>query len=75
MATKILCFQLLLVLNQKSAKVYLIVTYRINANPSCDITIFVKVAQNVPFLFAFFLKISETLKAHISGTEADINKR
>ena len=25
--------------------------------------------------FAFFLKISETLKAHISGTEADINKR
>ena len=27
------------------------------------------------FLFAFFLKISETLKAHISGTEADINKR
>ena len=27
------------------------------------------------FLFAFFLKISETLKPHISGTEADINKR
>ena len=27
------------------------------------------------FLFAFFLKISETLKAHISGTETDINKR
>ena len=27
------------------------------------------------FLFAFFLKISETLKAHISGTEADVNKR
>ena len=27
------------------------------------------------FLFAFFLKISETLKAHISGMEADINKR
>ena len=27
------------------------------------------------FLFAFFLKTSETLKAHISGTEADINKR
>ena len=27
------------------------------------------------FLFAFFLKIPETLKAHISGTEADINKR
>ena len=26
-------------------------------------------------LFAFFLKISETFKAHISGTEVDINKR
>ena len=26
------------------------------------------------FLFLFFLKISENLKAHISGTEADINK-
>ena len=25
-------------------------------------------------LVAFFLKISETLKAHISGTEIDINK-
>ena len=27
------------------------------------------------FLVAFFLKISETLKAHISRTETDINKR
>ena len=27
------------------------------------------------FLVAFFLKISDTLKAHISGTEIDINKR
>ena len=27
------------------------------------------------FLSAFFLKIFETLKAHISGTEAGINKR
>ena len=27
------------------------------------------------FLVAFFLKIPETLKAHISGTEADINKQ
>ena len=27
------------------------------------------------FLFAFFLKISETLKARISGTETDIKKR
>ena len=46
-----------------------------DANPRCDVTIFVKGAQNVQFLFAFFLKISETLKAHIPGTEADINKR
>ena len=28
----------------------------------------------VNFLFAFFLKISVALKAHISGTETDINK-
>ena len=27
------------------------------------------------FLVAFFLKISETLKAHISGTETDITKQ
>ena len=27
------------------------------------------------FLFAFFLKISETLKAHISGMEVGVNKR
>ena len=27
------------------------------------------------FLVAFFLKISETLKADITGTEIDINKR
>ena len=27
------------------------------------------------FLVAFFLKISETLKAHIYETETDINKR
>ena len=27
------------------------------------------------FLFAAFFKILETLKAHISGMEADINKR
>ena len=26
------------------------------------------------FLFTFFLKISEILEAHISGTEADINR-
>ena len=27
------------------------------------------------FLFGFFPKISETLEAHISGTETDIKKR
>ena len=27
------------------------------------------------FLVAFFLKISENLKAHISGTKTDINER
>ena len=27
------------------------------------------------FLFAFFLKKSETLEAHFSGTEPDINKQ
>ena len=27
------------------------------------------------FLFALFVKISETLKADISGLEADINKQ
>ena len=27
------------------------------------------------FLFEFFLKISETLEAYISGMETDINKR
>ena len=27
------------------------------------------------FLVAFFLEIFETLKAHIFGTEIDINKR
>ena len=36
---------------------------------------FFKGAQNAQFSFRIFVKISETLKAHISGTEADINKR
>ena len=50
--------------------------YGINANPSCDVTIFVEGAQNPQFSFyIFFLKISETFKAHISETEADSNKR
>ena len=36
---------------------------------------FLKGHQMLSFLFAFFFKISETLKAHISGTEGDIDKR
>ena len=31
--------------------------------------------KKVNFLLAFFLKISVILKAHISGTETDIDKR
>ena len=46
----------------------------INSNPTFDVSIFVKGAQNVQFSCRIFLKISETLKAHISGTETDINK-
>ena len=30
--------------------------------------------KGTKFSFRIFLKISETLKAHISGTEADIHK-
>ena len=44
-------------------------------NPCCDVRIFVKGAQMFNFHVAFFLKTSEILKAHISGTETDINKR
>ena len=49
--------------------------YWINENPICDVTIFVKGAQNVQFSCHIFPKISEILKAHIFGTETDINKR
>ena len=38
-----------------------------SANPSCDVTIFVKRAQNAQLPFRMFLKISDTLKVHISG--------
>ena len=49
--------------------------YWINLNASCDVTIFVKGAQNAQCSFRiFFLKISEILKAPISGMEANINK-
>ena len=49
--------------------------YGINANPSCEVTIFVKGGQNVQFSFhIFFSRFFDTLKAHISGTETDINK-
>ena len=48
--------------------------YWINANPSCDVRIFVKGAQNAQFSFRIFSQDFRDLKAHISGTEADINK-
>ena len=64
MATKNLCFRLSLMLNLKCAKFYLILTrkclnymgfkYLINANPSCDVTTFVKGAQNVQFSCRIF---------------------
>ena len=44
-------------------------------SPACDVTNFDKGAQNPQLSFRIFPKISETLKAHISGTERDINKQ
>ena len=44
-------------------------------SPVFDITVFVKGALNAQLSFRIFLEISETLKAHISGTETDIDKR
>ena len=35
----------------------------------------VKGAQNVEFCFRILFTISETLKAHISGTKTDVNKQ
>ena len=52
-----------------------ILLLNINANPSCASQFLLKGHKMFNFLFAFFLKISETLKAHISGTETDINRR
>ena len=57
-----------------SSSNYMRFKYWINANPNCDVTISVKGAQNVQFSFAFCLKIFETLKVHMSGTETAINK-
>ena len=47
----------------------------INTNPSCDVTIFVKGAQNAQFSFRIFSQDFQDSEAHISGTEADIYKR
>ena len=50
--------------------------YRINANPSCDVTIFVKGAQNAQFSFPIFsLDFRDFESSYIPGMEADINKR
>ena len=69
----------------KCTKFYLILTS--NASTTFDLDIewvqgllvtsqfLLKGHKMLKFLFAFFLKISETLKAHISGTKTDINKR
>ena len=46
--------------------------YWISRSNTCDVTSFVKGAQNVQFSFPFFPKISETLKTDISGMETDI---
>ena len=71
--------------NYKCAKFYLILTR--NVWITCDLNIekmqilavtsefLLKGHKMFNFLVAFFLKISETLKARISGTETDINKR
>ena len=78
-------FGVSLILFQKCAKFYLILTS--NAWTTFDLNIeYVEVLlvtsqfllmghKMLNFLFAFFLKISETLKAHIFGTKTDINKR
>ena len=85
MATKNLCFRLLLMLNHNCAKLYLILTRNLLITWAKNIEyiqILVMISQfllkghkMLNFHFAFLLKISGTLKAHISGTKADINKR
>ena len=85
MATKKLRFHRLLMLNHKCAKFYLILTRRnvwdLNIEQMQILGLVVasqfllKGHKMLNFLFAFFLKLSETLKAHISGTKADVNKQ
>ena len=71
MATKNLCF--LLMFNHKCAKFYLILEQmQILVGTS---QFLLKGHKMFNFLIAFFLMISETLKAHISGMEADINRQ
>ena len=48
--------------------------YWINANSSFDVIVFVKGAQNAQFSIRIFSQDFWTLKAHISGMKADINK-
>ena len=71
--------------NHKWAKFYLILTRNVWITWDLNIEymqilivtsqFFLKGYKMFNFLFSFFLKISEALKAHISGTEADTNKR
>ena len=69
-------------LNHKYAKFYLMLTRHVWFTWDLNIEkmqitsqILLKGHKMLNFLFTFFLKIFETLKAHITGTEADINKQ
>ena len=69
-----------LILFCKCTNFYLILTNNVcttfDLNTSQDFTRFVKGAQHPQFSFCFFfLEISETLKAHISGMKTDIKKQ
>ena len=65
------CYQVLLDYDQWCLN-YMKFKYWINTSPTCDVTVFVKGAQNAQFSFRIFLKISMTLKAHISGMKTDV---
>ena len=46
-----------------------------SGSPTCDVTIFVKGAQNAQFSCRTFSQDFGDYEAHISGTEIDINKQ
>ena len=51
--------------------------FSISTSPTCDVTVFVKWAQNGQFSFRIFPQDFRDfeLKAHISGLETDIDRR